>query len=245
MNYLGQQILLVTFFLVILCVACVGKEFNFEQYGDSVVIDLDVTEKVAKDFNLWLRMFRIDYGDKKLLKIYLDSRGGDVISAMKIGEAIRQDPLNIVVVPEDGVCLSSCVLIYAAGTQRLVAGQIGVHRPYLSSSIGSDRELIQKWYQSTKTKVEKYLEGMNVSGGLADVMFNTPPEYLKILNRREQNAYGLTARDPVFEEQAAAEFMAQNGYGKKEYLRRKAHAEENCNGDALCMDKILNPKKYQ
>jgi hypothetical protein len=53
------------------------------------------------------------------LLITLDSRGGDLASAMKIGHLIR-DSRGRTVVEQNATCASACILVFAAGLSRIV-----------------------------------------------------------------------------------------------------------------------------
>ena len=72
--------------------------------------------------------------------IKLDSIGGDVDAAMKIGRLVRQYEGFTSIEREDSLananCYSSCALIFIAGVRRSIVspgGQLGLHRPYLAS----------------------------------------------------------------------------------------------------------------
>ena len=75
--------------------------------------------------------FQDTIGDKLVRSIVLDSRGGDVLEAMDIGERIRLKNADTTVGP-DGKCASACALIWAAGTHRSIAdgGRVGFHAAY-------------------------------------------------------------------------------------------------------------------
>jgi hypothetical protein len=69
----------------------------------------------------------------EILGVELNSPGGDVIAAMQIGEIIRKDWLwtSVSDEPQAEGCLSACVLIFAAGANRILGGdsRVGIHRP--------------------------------------------------------------------------------------------------------------------
>jgi hypothetical protein len=65
--------------------------------------------------------------------VYLDSPGGEVDAALKIGQIIRKNEWSVTV-PGNSKCFSSCALIYIAGVWRMNVGLIGLHRPYFSSA---------------------------------------------------------------------------------------------------------------
>ena len=61
------------------------------------------------------------------------SNGGEVEAAMELGRVLRKLGVTAVVAEGDQ-CLSSCVFAFMGGDRRTVAGRIGIHRPYFTSS---------------------------------------------------------------------------------------------------------------
>ncbi|MBV2147501.1 hypothetical protein KRZ98_04270 [Sphingobium sp. AS12] len=66
--------------------------------------------------------------------VILDSRGGALVPAIEIGKLIRLTGYSTLVV-ENGDCLSSCALIWLAGSKRLLSpkGRVGFHASYLDN----------------------------------------------------------------------------------------------------------------
>ncbi len=87
------------------------------------------------DANLWLEG-DILIGDEdrlqeqlethqNIINVKLESRGGDVYTAIQIGRKLRRNKINTIVT---GDCLSACTLIFIGGFQRLTeGGTIGFH----------------------------------------------------------------------------------------------------------------------
>jgi hypothetical protein len=171
----------------------------------------------------------------------LSSLGGDLDAAMKIGRALRARGATVGV--WSGQCLSSCVLIYAAGVERYNPAEtalklgsgtpqstgLGVHRFYFShlSPHASTAE-ISKFRNKMKDQIRRYLSEMNVSHSLLDLMESTPPEQMKMLRINELNQVGLTRLDPVHEEKQVAQQAAYFGISSAEFRRRQAAARQHC-----------------
>ena len=70
-------------------------------------------------------------GSKLVRTIVLDSKGGDIVEALDIGEKLHRRDVYTTV-GSDGLCASACALIWAAGTQRSIAngGRVGFHGVY-------------------------------------------------------------------------------------------------------------------
>lgn len=79
--------------------------------------------------------------NRKLAPIHLDSNGGQVLEAIKIGELIRSKSLETRL-PYNSSCASACVLLLAAGVIRTAdeTAGIGIH---MSSGVFNE-ELISK-----------------------------------------------------------------------------------------------------
>ena len=100
--------------------------------------------------------------------IYLDSPGGNLFEAMKLGRLIRQHRFAIYIgikgaeplVPQPGICLSACALAFLGGPFRFLptGSDFGVHRFYFTQSdaLDSDRA------QIVSAAVLQYIRDMGV-----------------------------------------------------------------------------------
>jgi hypothetical protein len=138
---------------------------------------------------------------RKSFTVELDSKGGDVFAAMKIGRIIRAYEGQTWSSPNG--CYSSCALIYIAGVIRVNAyAEIGLHRPYLASSPQS-RETIEKEMPIMLAKVKSYVAEMGVSNTFYDQMMGTEPSKM-IVYHDEAIEKLVPEWDPIFEEVATA-----------------------------------------
>ena len=178
--------------------------------------------------------------------VALDSEGGDMNAAMAIGRLLRARDAAVSVDSIGlGKCLSSCVLIYAAGVKRenspqdvaswgrtsgtLIETGIGIHRFYFASLRESATTAeIQASRNKQKERVAAYLSEMNVSSQLLDAMEATPPEKMRMLTVKELNAFGLSDRDPVFDEKEVARLAAYYGLTSAVYRKRALEAKTYC-----------------
>jgi ATP-dependent protease ClpP protease subunit len=156
----------------------------------------------------------------------LDSEGGDISAAMKIGRLLR-DTRSSVIVREGNSCLSACVLVLAGATGRIVSNDasIGIHRPYSTSREAASYESVRTRYKALELGVRTYLEEMNVPNSLFDAMLRIPPEDVRILSREELLSFGLNSDDPVKAEYDDLQNAREYGVDRTEYLRRKRLAE--------------------
>jgi len=65
---------------------------------------------------------------RNIKTVVLNSDGGTVDEAIDIGRTIREHHLDTTV-PASSICVSACVLVWAAGHKRTVDGQLATHCP--------------------------------------------------------------------------------------------------------------------
>ena len=66
----------------------------------------------------------------RVVQVYVDSPGGDLDAAMRIGRLLRESaPVTATVAP-GAVCVSACVLSLVGATTRIIGGKVAIHRPY-------------------------------------------------------------------------------------------------------------------
>jgi hypothetical protein len=193
-------------------------------------------ELVGEIFPGELNKIKKKYAECIPSTIYLNSVGGDFMEAMEIGRWIRK---NRVIVYVGGDCLSSCVLILAGGNRKNVHGdaRIGIHRPYFSKRPSGDiGSLMKKMLIETKT----YLSEMNIPEQLAEDIFSTPPEKIKILSKTELGFYRLDQDDIVVSENDSINKASKYGLSRAELMKRESLAQNRilaeCNGDISAPD---------
>jgi ATP-dependent protease ClpP protease subunit len=161
--------------------------------------------------------------------VELDSEGGSIDVAMRIGNLFREYEFSVLMEDKDK-CLSSCVLILASGVYRVVTrGTVGIHRPYFGSlephkSLDDIRKIQSKMISS----VASYLETMDVSKKLVDDMMAVEPSEIKILSLEELNGYRLTGAPSSVDEQENAVSAYEHGLTAAEYRSRSQEAWSLC-----------------
>jgi hypothetical protein len=130
--------------------------------------------------------------------VFLDSTGGDVNEAMKLGRTMRS--LQIAsVVPLNSRCASACVLVLAAGVTRVAMGSIEVHSFYAPSLLGSGEfEKGEAFYRDLSGRVSTYLKDMRISTALLDEMIRIPHNQSRKLEWEEVKKLSLVGVDPVY-----------------------------------------------
>nr|WP_320136669.1 hypothetical protein [uncultured Amphritea sp.] len=182
--------------------------------------------------------------------VELDSSGGSVMAALAIGHNFR-DEWGFVPqmrVEADAECHSSCVLILAAGLDRQVAGDIGIHRPRLNQY---DKDQLN--YQSLSSVYKKlhylltdYFIKTNIHPSFVDDMWSIPSSDLKILSRSELSRYRLSEKDLVYKEKEDLELIRKCGgqavKQKEDFWRKYSNT---CREDDLkCFHRMLDQHPF-
>lgn len=166
-----------------------------------------------------------------VLIVHVDSRGGDWEAAMELGQLLRASQSGVIVA-EDAVCFSSCVIILAGATTRIVndGAKIGIHRPFSTATKPLEFKEAQANYRKLEAKTKSYLHEMNMPESLWDAIVSTPPENIRVLSMKELEAFRLSGLDPVLQEIQDANNARKYGISKEIYFARKNQVWPKCSG---------------
>lgn len=148
-----------------------------------------------------------------LRDLVLNSPGGDLDEAMRIGEIVRRNYINTIVplhvnfpgMPvvtqvmlqalefmrldptKHTACSSACVFIYVAGVQQRFGTNIGIHRPTPPDAAlkNVDAATAQVLYRDLEARIRAYLLRMDADPSLANKMMQVPSLNLRILGPGE------------------------------------------------------------
>ncbi|MEP6633516.1 MAG: hypothetical protein ABJA62_04835, partial [Luteimonas sp.] len=156
------------------------------------VVRLRYTGKIAGDFTTLVERIsematRLDI-PKRILDI--DSSGGQVEAAIAAGDAMAEAHWTIWV-REDAVCHSACVLVLAAGDNRLIAGKVGVHRIIRLQSTATSRADLNRELADVFAQMKSYLERNGADAAVAELMMTIPNRSLRLLTASELIQFGL------------------------------------------------------
>jgi hypothetical protein len=183
-----------------------------------------ISEADAFQFELLSSMF-----EHKTPWILLNSKGGDVTAAMKIGRIVRKYD-GWTMINGDNKCYSSCALIYIAGVSRSIdgRGELGLHRPYFAAAPQS-REAIQKQVPIMLTTLKNYVAEMGVTDNFYQSMVNTEPSAIMIYRAATIDKL-VSASDPTNDEIGTANGARIYGITTSEYRKRSDEAATCWNG---------------
>jgi len=180
-------------------------DLGFFQVADAVrpctgagVLRLRYSGKISADFaDLVERVSamadRMEIG-KRILDI--DSAGGQVEDGIRAGDAIGDSHWTIWV-REGSVCHSACVFILAAGDNRIVSGDVGIHRIIRLHSDATTRAELEAELRDVHDNIKEYFARNGVDVAVADMMMTVPSSQLRLLTADELRQYGLSGSNPV------------------------------------------------
>lgn len=149
--------------------------------------------------------------------VILNSKGGMVSEAMRIGRELRKRKLSAWVTDEKE-CLSACVFILAGATERVAYGRIGIHRPYFTKP---PEKSYDATFKAMLKDAKAYFSEMNIPEVLAEDMFSIRPDEMRVLDKQALNAYRLSGDDMAFSEEREMAKAESLGMSRQEYMMRK------------------------
>lgn len=159
----------------------------------------------------------------------LDSAGGHVEQAIRAGDALADSRWTVRV--RDGAnCLSACVLVLAAADDRIVRGNVGVHRLMRDRSNATSRAELNDELRDVNAMVRDYFERHGVALAVADLMMTVPNRHLRLLSADELDEYGLSGRNAaqddleriVIRRKCGEDFMRRRDAFQRQYEARCA-----------------------
>jgi hypothetical protein len=165
--------------------------------------------------------------DQKV-NVSLNSTGGDVRVAIKIGRLMRQ-VRAVATIGNSSECSSACIFLLIGATERPMGeGIFRIHRPYSQKVGDKSFSAAQNEFDEIEKLVKSYLKEMNVSESFFDAMMSIPPEDSRRLSVTDLMAYGIGYIDPAEQEIQDSASAEKYNLTKQEYLRRKKLAYQIC-----------------
>ncbi len=197
---------------------------------------------------------------KGIIDVYLNSPGGDVDSALTMGDLIyksfgyadvisgfdghvikAKNPVTVRVSDSaNGICASACVFILASARNRIIYPEnsgrsILVHSPY-SLNINEDIDTIENNFKSIKMRANNQFERAGVSGQLWNIMTSVTSERTRTLTKSEEDDLALNGAQPALVDYQDGILAQMHGLTKSELLSRmnlfkQCHASHNNSPD--------------
>jgi len=133
---------------------------------------------------------QLDTLPQEVRTVILQSPGGLVGEALRLGAILRAAGLNTAVI-DDGACISACPLILFAGVERLVSPQawIGMHQAYYPQTGLLQVPAAITSIQNLQGEVLQYTNEMGVDPMVHVHALSTPPEEAYFLIEEELLRY--------------------------------------------------------
>jgi membrane-bound ClpP family serine protease len=127
----------------------IDKQFSTSCKLNGLLLKGKITEATLPQIQLGLQLLESRRNNSSIdaNTLWLDSPGGLITEAIKIGDVIAEKNMEAIVT-FSGHCYSACVLIYAAARTRSGIGNVGIHRPFaseISTNLLSYPEYLKKY----------------------------------------------------------------------------------------------------
>ena len=189
---------------------------------DSGIIDVTISGRVSEQDAKNLEELSPEL-QTRALRVELNSEGGDVFAAMRIGRFIRKHEGKTILFRK---CYSSCALIFIAGVVRINGGsELGLHRPYLASAPKS-RQVIEEQVPVMLSLIKKYVAEMGITDNFYQQMVNTEPSQMVIY--KWDSTKLVPSYDPVYQEVSISYRARQYGVTTAEMRRRESDVDNKC-----------------
>lgn len=146
------------------------------------------------------------------VQVILNSPGGSVLAAMRIGELLRANDATVWV---NGQCSSACIFVLAGGVERylLNESQIGLHRPFFEQKFfaGLSSQEAQRRYGELVARSKSYLRSMGITDTLFEDMLRVPSQKIQFVDRKYAEEVRLLGNDPAYEEWTRAKSLKKLG----------------------------------
>lgn len=187
------------------CMACVDEDV-MKKFMLTAVYGADACPRPAMlDVHV---VGRINYGDAYFFlknadfaqksghsffrRLFLNSDGGQVGAALKIGGAVNSVTDTAIV---EGHCYSACVLILMAANRRVyVDVDVGIHRmsvDQLPSDVVINQENVSSYFAKEYDEIASYAERNGVDKSIVEAMKSVPSTEIRQLSYRQLKDFGL------------------------------------------------------
>lgn len=150
--------------------------------------------------------------------VWFSSDGGDVDAGMEVARILRKLGAYTVIGRNDQ-CMSACVFAFMGGERRLVAGRLGIHRPYLP--VTQDLPDRPARFRHLQKVLRDFVEEMDFPASLYEAVMLVPPESMRILESADLKRFHLEGISPTSEDMTDAAAARRLGLSMAAYLKRK------------------------
>lgn len=179
---LGKRLKLSIFFLALFLSSSFSSYAAKQSFFNGII---SITGTIDNDdFKQFEKLLETNKG--AVSQVYLNSLGGNIVSAVRIGDVIRKNKLHTVVIAKD-TCASACGLIWLGGIRRTIepTGSVGFHASYQIKN-GVKRESGQ-----SNAVIGAYLNSLGLSLEAVILVTQSPPDKITWLSEPEAKRVGI------------------------------------------------------
>lgn len=174
------------------------------------------------------------------VQVFLNSPGGEILAAMRIGELLRANDAMVWV---NGECSSACVFVFAGGVERnlIRESRVGLHRPFFEQKFfaGLSSQQAQRRYGELIARCKSYMRSMGITDALFEDMLRVPSQKIQYVDRKYAEEVRLLGTDPAYEEWTRAKSVKELGPARLK--ARDGFLSCVNSGDSMERCKILHP----
>lgn len=228
-----------------------GKVFNLQQsgnirdfphlliYGRISASDLDKVQSLMPQLQSRNRP-----GPSFGNLVFLNSLGGDVLAAMRIGNFLRGLQAKTAVDNGDS-CSSACIFVLAGGVDRMVfeGSRLGIHRPAFEQVLFAklNAQEAAKLYTALADRARQYFRDMGIGDKLFPDMLRVPSQELRWVDTAYAEEVNLRGRDPAYEEWTRAREVEKRGAAYMRQMDLLLECMNSGNNLQLCKDRFPLP----
>lgn len=164
--------------------------------------------------------------------LVIDSPGGDVQAAIEAGRILTKRNWAVLV-RQGNICTSACVFLLASAAERIVAGQVGIHRIIPVGSSVDGRGALDKELAPILGDARDLLEENGVSPRLLEDMMTVPSSTVRYLSEAELIGYGLGAENSAALDLRRIEIERKCGSDFVERMIAADALNEQCGGSTI------------
>jgi hypothetical protein len=152
------------------------------------ILAVSISEDIAPgDYEVLLKGITANPGKYAQKIVLLDSIGGSLAEAIKMGRLLHEAGFDAVV-PATSICQGTCVYLLAAGHTKTVRGYVGIHRPYFPHG---DSALANLAGNRASYSPAAYFKQMKIADSLIADMNAIEPSKMRVLSPQELARYRL------------------------------------------------------
>lgn len=204
------------FFLTSISINSYAKVDVINESHDSITLSIEGQIKPS-DYTDFIQKSN----ESKKLIVKLNSTGGSLETAIKIGQNLRKKSASAFIY-DGSTCASACVFVLMGAPIRFIetGAKVIIHRFYepYDSTINLNEQ--KKKYIKIELFVSNYLKEMNIPVSLLDEIVSVSSTSFRVLNSDELAKFRLNKYDPYYEEAMQAKEAKKYGISKQEYHAR-------------------------